>query len=657
MKKFLKPIAALAGLAILAVIVMIALMPWMDRWGATGEEIAASFTGDELVPAPRLTYTRAISIQATPEEIYTWIVQLGAERGGMYSYEWFETNVLRCELINADRIHEEWQNLKVGDQVKMCPGTSGPPPYEVAMLEPNHAMILGHKEKDEWIEVWQFILVPQRDGSTRLILRSRNAAQGWLWDVIRPGEFIMARGMLLGIKERAEGMTPAQEPQNITEPATATPEIFNPLNPSPTPSDSTLPLTCQVTDLNVYVNEEWSYCFAYPKDFTLNEYAGMEGSMSLYGPDVEADGQRLRASLEVTVQPVPQGSELTPLVNAYLNSFHDLPSPIRRAASSLGSEPAEILEPVPGLLSSRVVMTLHRNVLFTLRFHPSDIDVMKLDLDAVVQTVTGSFTFLSKVAMPVLSPKMVNWYEFEQNISLTYDPILAPWVEMQTVPEVPVSDQVLFSESHPAYAQIRFLGVQGGKPYELPLLPAENRIAQVMVFQTTDFPGFGDNHPLGFVNQLEALQELLQTGLEPSQCARPIPGEYLLPFLPWVNAHQSFCSQPQVIEFSGGKGIRYLTHYSQGPNPVLEQHVFYTFQGLTDDGKFYLSVLFPVQTGIFPLEPPACEQCGEPNYDPFPELTTMLTRQLNQLQVQPADQFAPPLLLLDDLIRSIRIGS
>lgn len=206
MKKLLKVIGGLAGLGVLIMVMMFASLPWMDRWGASDAETAASLTGDELVPSPRISYTRAISINAAPEEIYPWIVQLGAERGGMYSYEWFETNILRCELINADRIHAEWQDLKVGDQVKMCPGVSGPPPYEVALIEPDQAIVLGHRENGNWIEVWQFNLIPQVDGSTRFILRSRNAAQGWFWDVIRPGEFIMARGMLLGIKERAEGM-------------------------------------------------------------------------------------------------------------------------------------------------------------------------------------------------------------------------------------------------------------------------------------------------------------------------------------------------------------------------------------------------------------------------------------------------------------------
>ena len=207
MKKVLKFIGILAALALMAVILIVSLLPWMDRWGATEDEIAASFTGDELVPSPRITYTRAISINAAPEEIYPWIVQLGAEKGGMYSYSWFETNILRCELINADRIHEEWQDLKVGDPMKMCPGTSGPPPYEIAIIEPNRAIVMGHKENGSWVEVWQFNLVSQADGTTRLVIRSRNAAEGLLWDVIRPGEFVMMRGMMLGIKERAEGMT------------------------------------------------------------------------------------------------------------------------------------------------------------------------------------------------------------------------------------------------------------------------------------------------------------------------------------------------------------------------------------------------------------------------------------------------------------------
>ena len=211
MKKFFTWIGILASLAVLAVLVIVALMPWMDRWGATDEEIAASFMGDELVPSPALLYNRAVTVNAAPEEVYPWIVQLGAERGGMYTYDWFETNILQCELINADRIHEEWQGLKVGDKVKMCPKEGwGPPPYEVAIMEPDHTIVMGHQENGVWNDVWQFILIPQADGTTRLLLRGRDLKSGGIWDVIRPGVFIMERGMLLGIKERAEGRVQAR---------------------------------------------------------------------------------------------------------------------------------------------------------------------------------------------------------------------------------------------------------------------------------------------------------------------------------------------------------------------------------------------------------------------------------------------------------------
>jgi hypothetical protein len=204
MKKFFKFVGVLAGLGILAVIIIVTLMPWMDRWGATDDEIAASYSADGLVPFPAVTYTRAITVNASAEEIYPWLVQMGAEKGGMYSYSWFETNVLQCELINADRIHEEWQGLKVGDKVKMCPGENwGPPAYEVALMETDQALVIGHRENGKWGDIWQFILIPQTDGTTRLVTRSRDMKSG-AWNVIRPGVFIMERAMLLGIKERAE---------------------------------------------------------------------------------------------------------------------------------------------------------------------------------------------------------------------------------------------------------------------------------------------------------------------------------------------------------------------------------------------------------------------------------------------------------------------
>ena len=136
MKLILKIIGIFFAAIVISVLAIVLLMPWMDSWGASTEEINASFPGDELVLSPNIGYTRGISVNASPEQIYPWIVQIGAEKGGWYSYEWFETNVLRCQNTNADRIHEEWQGLKVGDKVKMCPDENMPPAYVVARMDP-----------------------------------------------------------------------------------------------------------------------------------------------------------------------------------------------------------------------------------------------------------------------------------------------------------------------------------------------------------------------------------------------------------------------------------------------------------------------------------------------------------------------------------------
>jgi hypothetical protein len=241
---------------------------------------------------------------------------------------------------------------------------------------------------------------------------------------------------------------PETAPTLMSEPLTPTPEIFSALAPSPTPPDSALPLTCQVTDLGVYINHEWGYCFAYPGIFTLDESLDAEGVITLYGPALEDNADPVRVSLEVTAQLVPPGSTLTPLVDAYMNLFPDPAWQIRREPARLGSEPAEMLQPIPGLLSSRVLLAVHENTLFTLRFHPSDIEFAKPGLEELVQTVTGSFAFLPATA--VSQSNTVSWREFGQTISLSYDSTLAPWVDAWTAPAVPISDQILFAEAQPA---------------------------------------------------------------------------------------------------------------------------------------------------------------------------------------------------------------
>ena len=175
----------------------LAIVPWMNRWGATPDELTRALPGDELVPNPVAQTTRAVTIQATPADIWPWLVQLGQGRGGLYSYEALE-NLVGCDLHNADRVHPEWQDLKVGDIVRFMPdgylGLPETPRFTVKAVEPNRLLSLY-----PWVN---FVLEPVGPHTTRLILRERIPADGF---DAGPFEFIMARRLALGVQERAEG--------------------------------------------------------------------------------------------------------------------------------------------------------------------------------------------------------------------------------------------------------------------------------------------------------------------------------------------------------------------------------------------------------------------------------------------------------------------
>jgi hypothetical protein len=196
---------------LIAIIFLFVVRPWYLYWGSTKDEVSMTLPGDELIPVSAGGHTRAITIHAPASQIYPWLVQIGADKGGFYSHTWIE-KLIRCPITNADRIHPEWQDLKPGDLMKMCVNDPAPPPYIVAQVLPDRALVLGHRATEadnlgdvEWFDTWTFALHPLDAGSTRLIARSRNAKNVAWMRIIEPGYFIMESGMLRGIKSRAEG--------------------------------------------------------------------------------------------------------------------------------------------------------------------------------------------------------------------------------------------------------------------------------------------------------------------------------------------------------------------------------------------------------------------------------------------------------------------
>ena len=182
---------------------------WMSRWGTTSSDLTRVMAGDALLDNPMYSGTMAVIVNAEPEHIWPWLVQIGYRRGGLYSYDWLDRLFGFLDRPSAIRILPEFQNLAVGDRIPMGQGPSWP----VAAIEPNRALVLDMRNMGGFDWVWQFGLYTVDENRTRLVSRScvrtRSVRARLATYVIEPAGFIMTRRMLLGLKQRAEALRAA----------------------------------------------------------------------------------------------------------------------------------------------------------------------------------------------------------------------------------------------------------------------------------------------------------------------------------------------------------------------------------------------------------------------------------------------------------------
>jgi hypothetical protein len=158
--------------------------------------------GDHLVPRAQFNATRAITIEAPPEAVWPWIVQMGHGRAGFYSYDLLDN----AGYASAERVLADFQELRVGDWVPMAKRVNETTAHRVASFESNE-WLLWSKPNSTW--AWK--LVPLGGGRTRLIVRLK---QHYDWRtpghallaafLMEVGDPPMMRRALRGIKERAE---------------------------------------------------------------------------------------------------------------------------------------------------------------------------------------------------------------------------------------------------------------------------------------------------------------------------------------------------------------------------------------------------------------------------------------------------------------------
>lgn len=224
----LKWVAIVIAALVVMLVLGFALVPpatrWFtDTWGATPEEHAATYPGDDLFPATREISTKAITIAAPPKTVYALVQQMGQHRAGWYGWDWFYNATGSSDFVDGHysrRIVPELQDVAVGDKVSINDMIA----YDVVVADPGRAFVLttgslptAELPLESMPETWTensmaFVMKPTDDGGTRLILRMR--ADGsetgfgrWVWNgPLNFGGALFSHKTIVGIKRTAEAL-------------------------------------------------------------------------------------------------------------------------------------------------------------------------------------------------------------------------------------------------------------------------------------------------------------------------------------------------------------------------------------------------------------------------------------------------------------------
>lgn len=220
-------------------------------------------------------------------------------------------------------------------------------------------------------------------------------------------------------------------------------------------------------------------------------------------------------------------------------------------------------------------------------------------------------------------------------LSFYLDPALSNGYECETVPESSSSDIPMDVFTYPAHTELTIQNY----PLTRTQFPPQVRIYPVN--------RFSELLPDVLPYRVSDLERLISSGNWSS-------GE--LPFLPPLPMVQTFFSHETVISFNGGQGVRFITDYNESNHPISNSTIFYSFQGLTDDGMYWVAVTLPISSPIL---------ATDADFHTLPEGYTIESWLQNYssyandvkdtLEAQAPDSFFPTINSLDSLVRSITV--
>lgn len=238
----------------------------------------------------------------------------------------------------------------------------------------------------------------------------------------------------------------------------------------------------------------------------------------------------------------------------------------------------------------------------------------------------------AQVTEPPAQPAAVQPNVTCNKLSLYLDPAIGSSYSCSTVPESSGVDMPGFG-INPEYTEISINGYPLSGKFFSP---------HIDLFPVARFSELLPDVVPGRVAELQAI------------IASGTPGSNTLPLLPIFNAAQTFRSQAAVIPFQNGQGVRFLTLYAQYAAPINNTDLFYTFQGLTADGQYWISAILPITHSMLPADAntPPNGQTMDQFVTGYESYLVDITAQLNG---QTAGSFNPTIDMLDGLISSISI--
>ena len=208
---FRRVVYAAAAVAFMGYTFSAVLWPVHRTWGTQPAEYSLALAGDDAGRRPALEIQHAVTVHAPASAVWPWLLQLGQDRAGFYSYDWLE-RAFGVDVHNVAEIRPEWQHRGVGELVRATQpdylgGIFGPDlGWQVLDVQSERALVLEH---------WgTFALVPTDAGTTRFIIRTpvgheRIPVWAATLDMMtfQLPHFIMERRMMLRIKALAESST------------------------------------------------------------------------------------------------------------------------------------------------------------------------------------------------------------------------------------------------------------------------------------------------------------------------------------------------------------------------------------------------------------------------------------------------------------------